>query len=66
MRRVHAVLLALVLLVAFVAGAFVAPTPSASAGEPVCWYSLCEGQLIICCEGQVCCPGCFGDPPVCQ
>lgn len=66
MRRSHAVLLCLVLAVAFVAGLSIAP--AATASEPVCWYALCHGDFIVCCEGQVCCPPppqCAGDPPVC-
>lgn len=66
MRRYQAALLVFVLFAAFAAGLMIAPQVSAS--EPICFYALCHGDFIVCCEGQVCCPPppqCAGDPPVC-
>lgn len=66
MRRFHTVVLAAVLILAFIAG-FLA-TPTASATGQVCWYILCHGgEQVRCCEGQICVcpPQCSGDPPVC-
>lgn len=70
MRRPHAVLLAVVLVLAFIAGLVLAPA-TATAGyddPPPCHYELCGSEFIVCCSTQSCCvppSGCAGDPPVC-
>jgi hypothetical protein len=72
MHRYRTAVLVLVLIAAFAAGLMIAPQVYAGPYHPYCWLDVCRGNIIECCEGQVCCPplepppDCFGDPPICR